>query len=232
MVYFKENYKTHRTCDFPGGGGPPFPALDRHMTFIGPPNWRTLIRYRHSGCKKYFLCLMLNISRVKKKQTRARSRWGAIANPHAKVFDSLSTPQSHPRAWPWQKNENSVQYVFCLLFVRTYTNFGIKIFEIDMLMIFDLLTWPQGHQFDPWMKILLAFCSAGHPRRFDIPHDHVWKKKFFDALGTPSVPKSHPWGMTQGTEWKSRLICFVSFICENTHKVWYKNLWNWLCNWN
>ena len=27
--------------------------------------------------------------------TRARSRWGAIANPHAKVFDSL---QSHPGA--------------------------------------------------------------------------------------------------------------------------------------
>ena len=40
-------------------------------------------------------------------------------------------------------------------------------------MIFDLLTSPQGHQFDPMMKILLAFCSAPHPRRFDIPHDHV-----------------------------------------------------------
>ena len=24
----------------------------------------------------------------------------------------------------------------------------------------------------------------------------------------------------------------ISFICENTHKVWYKNHWNWLCNWN
>ena len=38
--------------------------------------------------------------------------------------------------------------------------------------------------------------------------------------------------MTQGTEWKSCPICFVSFICENTHKVWYKNLWICLCNWN
>ena len=27
-------------------------------------------------------------------------------------------------------------------------------------------------------------------------HDHVWKKKLFDPLGTPSAPKSHPWGMT------------------------------------
>ena len=42
-----------------------------------------------------------------------------------------------------------------------------------MLMIFDLLTLPQGHQFDPRMKMLLAFCSARHPCRFDIPHDHV-----------------------------------------------------------
>ena len=99
-----------------------------------------------------------------------------------------------------------------------------------MLMIFDLLTLPQGHQFDTRMKMLIAFCSARHPRRFDMPNYHVWKKN--DPLGTPSAPKSHPWGMTQATESKSRLICFVSFICENTHKVWYKNLWNWHGNWN
>ena len=49
----------------------------------------------------------------------------------------------------------------------------MKIFEIDMLMIFDLLTSPQGHQFDPRIKMLLAFCSARPPRRFDMPHDHV-----------------------------------------------------------
>ena len=40
-------------------------------------------------------------------------------------------------------------------------------------MIFDLLTSPQGHKFDPRMKILLAFCSARHPRRFDMQHDHA-----------------------------------------------------------
>ena len=31
----------------------------------------------------------------------------------------------------------------------------------------------QGHQFDPRVKMLLAFCSARHPRRFDMLHDHV-----------------------------------------------------------
>ena len=30
--------------------------------------------------------------------TRAHSRWGAIANPHAKVFDSPITTQSNPMA--------------------------------------------------------------------------------------------------------------------------------------
>ena len=40
-------------------------------------------------------------------------------------------------------------------------------------MIFDLFTSAQGHQFDPRMKILLAFYSARHPCQFDMPHDHV-----------------------------------------------------------
>ena len=40
-------------------------------------------------------------------------------------------------------------------------------------MIFDLLTLAQGHQLDPRMKILLAFNSAPHPRRFDMPYDHI-----------------------------------------------------------
>ena len=49
------------------------------------------------------------------RSTRGRSRWGAFANPHAKVFDCPSTPKSHPQAWPWKQNKNSVQYVFYLL---------------------------------------------------------------------------------------------------------------------
>ena len=65
-------------------------------------------------------------------------------------------------------------------------------------MIFDLLTSPQGHQFDSRMKIFLAFCSACHPRRFDMTMFE--KKIIFDPLGTPSAPKSDPWGMNQATE--------------------------------
>ena len=41
-------------------------------------------------------------------------------------------------------------------------------------MIFDqVLTSLQGHQFDPRMKILLVFCPARHPSRFDMPDDYV-----------------------------------------------------------
>ena len=61
------------------------------------------------------------------------------------------------------------------------------------LMIVDLLTSPQGHQFDLRMEILLEFCSALHPRRFTM-------FECFDPLGTPSASNSHPWGMTQATE--------------------------------
>ena len=33
-------------------------------------------------------------------------------------------------------------------------------------MVLDLMTSPQGHQFDPRVKTLLAFCSAHHPHQF------------------------------------------------------------------
>ena len=89
-------------------------------------------------------------------------------------------------------------------------------------MIFDLLTSPQGHQFDPSMKILLAFCSARHPHRFDMSHDHVIKNDFWTPWAPPR-PKVPPLENDPGDRMISRLICFVSFICENTHKFWYKS---------
>ena len=52
--------------------------------------------------------------------------------------------------------------------MRTHTKFGIKIFEIDMLMTFDLLTLPQGHQFDPRMKMLLYLSVVRTHRKFGI----------------------------------------------------------------
>ena len=60
----------------------------------------------------------------------------------------------------------------------------------------------------------------------------ISKKNFFDPPAPPphSTPKSHPRAMTQAAEWKSHLICFISFICEKIHKVWFKNLWNWPFN--
>ena len=60
-------------------------------------------------------------------------------------------------------------------------------------MIFDILTSPSRSQVDPRVKTLLAFCSARHPRWFDMPHDHIWI--FFDPLGTntPQSPTPGAW---------------------------------------
>ena len=66
-------------------------------------------------------------------------------------------------------------------------------------MIFDLLTSPQGHQFDPRMKILLHFVLLFIPVDL-ICYMTMFEKKMFDPLGTPSALKSHPWGMTPVTE--------------------------------
>ena len=100
---------------------------------------------------------------------------------------------------------------------NTHKEFGIKIFEIDMLMIFDLLTSPQGHQFDPSMKMLLSFCSACHPRRFDMPHDHVWKKNFFDPWASP-VPQSPNPGAWPRQQNKNPVwyVLYLSFVRTHT----------------
>ena len=49
----------------------------------------------------------LNINTIR---TRTHSRWGAIANPHTKVFDPPAPPSPNPG------HKNSVQCVFYLLF--------------------------------------------------------------------------------------------------------------------
>ena len=155
-----------------------------------------------------------------KMQTRARSQWGAIANPHAKVFDSPQHPQVPPRGMTL-----ATEWKFCSICFpsyiceNTHKEFGIKIFEIDMLMIFDLLTLPQGHQFDPRMKMLLAFCSACHPRRFDMPHDHV-RKKFFWPPRHPQCLKVPPLGHDPGDRIKipSDMLC-IYHLWEHTQSL-------------
>ena len=85
------------------------------------------------------------------------------------------------------------------------------------LMLFDVLTSPQGDQFDPRMKILLAFCSACHPRRFDMPHDHVW---FFWPPGHPQRPKVPPLWHDPG-DWMnipSYMFC-IFHLWEHTHSL-------------
>ena len=99
------------------------------------------------------------------------------------------------------------------------------------LMIFDHWPHPKVTSLTLGWKWYLHSVLLVIPVNL-ICHMTMFEKKKFYPLGTPIAPKSHPWGMTHLTEWKSRLICFVSFICENTHKFWHKNLWNWLCNWN
>ena len=65
--------------------------------------------------------------------------------------------------------------------MRTHTKFDIKKFEIDILMIFDLLNSPQGHQFDPRVKMLLLVIPVDlicHMTMFDDDDDEL---EFNDA---------------------------------------------------
>ena len=84
-------------------------------------------------------------------------------------------------------------------------------------MILDLLTPPQGHQFVPRMKILLAFCSAWHPCRFDIPHDHVSKKNIWPPWSPPApqcaTPGAWPRGQNENPVW---YVMYISFVGTHT----------------
>ena len=99
------------------------------------------------------------------------------------------------------------------------------VFEIDMiteiLMIFDLLTSPQGHQFDPRMNSLLAFCSARHPRQFDMSNDHVCF--FLTSLVPPALqsPTRRAWPrrLNKNPVW---YVLYLSFV--RTHTIFF--FWN------
>ena len=47
---------------------------------------------------------------------------------------------------------------------------------------------------------------------------------------SPQHPKVPPLEHVPGNRVKIPFIMYLSFICENTHKLMYKILWNWLCN--
>ena len=100
------------------------------------------------------------------------------------------------------------------------------------LMIFDLWTLPQGPRGWGTQKNCADACAI------HVSYSHTnfgWISEFQKKNWPPNphnTPKSQPWGMTEAVEWKSHLICFISSICEKTHKVWFENLWNWLSNWD
>ena len=56
-------------------------------------------------------------------------------NAFLTLWAPLSPQSPTPGACPRHHNENSIQYVLYLLFVRTHTKFGIKIFEIDYVIV-------------------------------------------------------------------------------------------------
>ena len=78
--------------------------------------------------------------------------------------------------------------------------------EIDMLMIFDLFTSPQGHQSDPRMKMLLAYSVL-----LVIPVDLICHMTMYDFLDpwAPQCPKFPPLGHGPGNRIKipSDMFC-------------------------
>ena len=119
------------------------------------------------------------------------------------------------------KNENCIWYVFkCFIFENShkvwYKNLWYWLCNWN-LMIIDLVTSPQGHQFDLKVKILLAFCSY-HPPVNLICHMTIFEKKnCFDPLGTHDTPKSHPgaWSRRQNKN-PVRYVSYLLYVRTHT----------------
>ena len=116
-----------------------------------------------------------------------------------KFFEPPSPPPPptvplSPTSGPWTRrlNENPIRYVLYLSFVRRYTKFGLKIFEIDLLIQIQwyLTFWP-----------LLKAPGGGDPKNgagayaFHVRNSHTisgWisEKKIFWPPQPPTVPPS------------------------------------------
>ena len=150
----------------------------------------------------------------------------------------LTPTPSTPKSLPWGMTQ-AMEWKSCLMFYITFIckkthRIRFKIFEIDFVIE---------------IKCYLTFWSlsrGGDPKNVPLTLPYIWvthspnlvkfrKIKFL----TPQYPQVPPWGMIQATECKFRLICYISSICEKTHKAWFKIieidfvtkiLWYFTCN--
>ena len=99
-----------------------------------------------------------------------------------------------------------------------------------MTMFRKLFFWPRPKASGGGDPKNCAGACAIHVSNSHTKSGWISRKKKFLTPNPPPYPQVPPLGMTQVAGWKYRLICYISFICEKIHKVWFKNLWNWLCN--
>ena len=92
---------------------------------------------------------------------------------------------------------------------------------IHMTMFRKLNFWPlpkaPGGGGQKIVPVHVPFMWVTHT-----PNLVEFREIFFWPPHPPRCPQVPPQGMTQAAEWKSHLICYISFFCEKTHKVWLK----------
>ena len=141
-----------------------------------------LILDRHFRCSYFAGVLMTKLE--------CTIDWAPLQIPTLTFLTHPAPPSPTPGAWTQQQNENYVQYIFYLLFVRTHTKFGIKILELTWKSKFNYI-WPH-----PKVTILtLGWKFYLHSVRLVIPVNLMCHIRMFgknDPLGTPCAPKSNP----------------------------------------
>ena len=164
--------------------------------------------------------------------SHTKSGWIFFLTPHC-------TPKSHPWAWPRRPNENPVLYVIYLSFVRRYTKFGLKIFEIGFVIQIKwyLTFWPLPKAPGGRDQKNGAGACAFHVSDSHTKSEWILKKKNLTAPPPPPPPHPRypqvpPLAHDLGDQMKIPSDMFYIFhVWEDTQSL-VKNLWNWLCNWN
>ena len=83
------------------------------------------------------------------------------------------------------------------------------------------MTPPQGHQNDPRVKSLLAFCSSRHPHQFDMPDDYVQNKNLSPGHHSALTPIAEAWPRLQN-EKPVPYVLYILFV--RTNKAFGKTL--------
>ena len=148
-----------------------------------------------------------------------------MLHDHVQKIKFLTPPappksQTLGHAWPRGPNENSVEYVLYLSFVRRHAKFSLKIFEIDFVIeiLWYLTFWPLPRAPAGGDPKNCAVACAIHVSNSHTKSGWISKNNFFLTPQLPTVPASATPGAwpRRRNENPIRYVLYLSYLRRHT----------------